>query len=88
MKPRSSPSLDSAWAPMSYRLADMLVPRRELYFGDSPGYGQCRGALVKDHSVALVYDTQRLKCEVEVLLYTDDILLMFQARGRRAMVDV
>ena len=45
-------------------------------------------ALFSTLTLALVYDVSRLHANIEILLYADDILLLFRGRGRRAVGNV
>ena len=45
-------------------------------------------ALFSALTLALVYDVSRLHADVEILLYADDILLLFRGSGRRAVGNV
>ena len=45
-------------------------------------------ALFSSLTLAVVYDVSRLHADVEILLYADDMLLLFQGSGRRAVSNV
>ena len=45
-------------------------------------------ALFSALTLGLVYDGSRLHADVEILLYADDILLLFRGSGRRAVGNV